>query len=295
MDYPAVPRLVAALRATRHPSPKVCSAIARMWDKERKLCSNLPPYYHREHSGERLRNALLQAVLLMQLFDWPAPLALDRIRILSQGGRERFAERRPGHRLDVPGADLPRAGTYRFLAEKPGQPIGQPMQCEPSDDLRWLSRALSRKEFPTSRSNLEAALVKIAEQFAASGQGARQSPNCEPGWRNCQPRPKNWAADYEAVAPEQNYNPVAEILIEAIGLGTYPLIQAYNRRFADRPIDRSVLRSLYGNRRPRGSADRRREVIGRLTSLLPERIDWPTCTRRSCYGKPTGSSGRSRQ
>lgn len=277
-DYPTVQLLIDALRKSRHPLSAIRSATAQMWEQERQFCSKIDPFVPREHTGERLRNALLQTVLIMSLFDWPASVALDRIRTLSQIGRERFPER---NRVIDWMCRVPisrRGGAYRFLAEKPGQPIGQPMQCEPSEDLRWLTRALARNEFPTSRPILEAGLAKIVAEFLASSQ-AREAVAClqtvlaQPP-NSHQRIPKDWQIAFDRVASDQQYNPIAELLIEAIGLGTYPLIRAYNDRFPNEPINRPTLRGLYGNQRSRTSTEARRRIIGRLATLLPERVDW---------------------
>lgn len=276
--YPAAASLTQAIRAARHPAPAPRSATARMWEQERALCGRLTPYRHRDHAGERLRDALLQTVLLMLLFDWPPPLALDRVRALALASRERFVDR---DRIIDAMSRLPirrQGGGFCFLAKNAGQPIGQPMQCEPSDDLRWLIRALARKEFPTSRPLLESGLARIAAAFAASEQ-AREAIAClrealtssvQPRWRSS----AEWVTAYERVDPTRRYNPAAELLIAAIGLGTYPLIHAYNLRHPDSPMDRTLLRGLYGNRRTAGTAQRRRQTIERLAALLPDPVDW---------------------
>jgi hypothetical protein len=250
-----------------------------MWTTEVRHCGSVPALLPAAQSGERLRDASLQVVLLMLLFGWPAGTVLDRLALLHAGSPAPFPDR---ERLADWLSRLPvrcRGGRYEFLASEVHAFDHLPVRCALGADLRWLLQALAAGRSPLPRSELEGGLADLAAAFAARPQvgevllDVRAALEGAPA--DCARRtPPDWVEAYEAVSADRQYNAAAELLIEAIGLGTYPLVRACNGRWPNEPITRNDVRGLYANRRSVRLAERRRRLVGRLAEMLPDGVSW---------------------
>jgi hypothetical protein len=280
-EYRAVVDLESLVRSARHPSPRLRRAVQTVWQREVDQCATLPYWAPREHKGRRLRDATLQIVLLTVLLDWPAKDVLRRLAALYHSSNEPFPDRL---RMVDWMSRLPvryRDGEYTFLAGDVQEFGDLPIRCVLSEDLTWMVRALKANRFPLPPATFQNCLEEIAAAFKASAQVREavtdiRSTLALPPASYASRSAEDWVDAYDSFPTDLEYNQPAELLLATIGLGTYPLVRAYNERYPAAPITRDNIRGLYSNRRSAQSAARRRQVVRSLAGMIPAEVDWPS-------------------
>ncbi len=226
--HPVIDHLAASIRNASPPASGLRRAVQTMWQKERAHCATLTDQAPREHQGERLRDAALQTVLLMLLFDWSAADVLSRLTTLFRSANVAFSER---SRLVDWMSRLPiryRQTSYTFLAGDLQEFGTLPIRCVLSDDLRWMVRALQGQRFPLSAAAFQICLDDIAADFRANPQVAEavrsiRSALDTPATSYAHRSAAEWVDAYESYPVDRQYNQPAELLIEAIGSGDLSL------------------------------------------------------------------------
>ena len=133
--------------------------------------------------------------------------------------------------------------------------------------------------FPVSRQRLEASLSDLAGAFLANPQVREAVADLRAALGRsaasyAHRTPDDWVAAYEEVSQDRHYNDAAEILIEAVGFGTYPLVRACNAMTAGPVIGRTTYAACTPNRRSLRMSIRRQEIIRRLARMIPVDVNW---------------------
>lgn len=281
-EYRNVLDLRNAIESSAYPSTLPKSVMENVWQREIKFCSSLEPYSSTTHLGEKLRNAILQIVLLMSLFAKDSSEVLDRLHTILLEPRQDFVGRdemiKVMNRLPISNRD----DQFQLVADNLRRAIVGPIQCSLSEDLTWLLNSVHRNQ---SSLPVEALRKGIESTFTAFSSSPQVSESLESINRHVSESAANfaefaswdetnWLTAYESVPVDKEYNYYAEILIEATELGTYPLVSELNRRWPADQVTRNDIRSLYSNRRSARFADKRRELVTKLVALIGKNTDW---------------------
>jgi hypothetical protein len=274
--YASLPDLVAAINGVRHPDVALHRSLDKVWQWEQEFCSSITPFVNTPHLGERLRNAILQVVLLKLLTNTAASDLLVKLHKVAKDLRGAFQGRNDLVQLMTALPISNREKKYQHLASNIKKGVGRPWSCDLSEDLEWIVTAVAAGTLPISREAIVEGIELTAARFAASDQVVESIESIQESLAgNALANIGSWNADdwisaYKTVPKEREYNLYGELIIECVGLGTYPLVQVLSTRWPDEYWSRNHLRSLYSNRRSPKADPVSELLIRRLASLVPK-------------------------
>lgn len=252
------------------------SERTKLWKIEREFCSKIPPYGSVEHSGEHIRNALLQIVLLMGILNKSASDVLSTLQNICDQ-RKDFSDR---NKIIEILSLLPisnRENQYQFLAHNVRKSVAKISFCELNEDLNWLLTSIKNGTLSIEINSLLKAINicynktvnsdQIVETFATiknvlDGDAFSDINTIQ------NISPESWVELYQSIPQTSSYNMYIEFLLEGIGLGTYPLVREYNRLFPNSPISRNDLRSLYSNKRSIKNTLKQSQIVKNLAKMF---------------------------
>ncbi len=277
MREDAVVRALA--RILEYQNRKCVFQSKKIWKSEREACAGTGVYAPVEHTGERLRNAMLQVALIMGLLKRNAN---ESIAILYN-----ISRRSPDfpYRTEIVEAmcKLPisfRGGNHQFFASNMRSGLAGPYYCTLNDDLSWFVRAFREGTLPCDNTTMIKCIERTYAAFAGS-KGAREcfkNIRCtlfhdEESSESATWTGEKWISLYESTDEDAKYNRYAELLIASTKLGIYPLLKELNKNCKKDAVTRSELRALYSNAQGNRGLERRRNLIARLAKIASERVD----------------------
>ncbi len=278
-DLGSLAPLRASIRTPLTPTAFPKNAKLDLWTSERLFCSKIQLHTHLSNNFERLRNAMLQIALVSLLF--PELGSCDAIvRTLEAWTIEvkdpnHLKVLKALHRLPIED----RNGQFAFLIKHIEEGMAGETVAHPSEDLELFLAARKANTLGVNHEALSEALDRTRTLFAASAQvlealeAIKSAPSVKDITKLRQASAKALWAQYTSVTPSYEYNQFAEMLIEATGLGTYPLVTAINNSDATLKATRNDIRGIYSNRRPIKGAPRYALLLRAIARLIPKDLD----------------------
>ncbi len=297
--YGSVDELSHAIQSAE-PASQPCFDAPAMWRLEQDFCGALAPEPPAPHEGHRLRNATLQLVLLMGVFRLECLPLIDRLQAIAMRPDERFDGR---EEFVEALAQLPiarQAGVSQYVLSNRRRGLGRASTGDFSDDLTWLLDAWHNQTPPLGKTVFLRGLEATRDALLTSPQviecveSLRELLERGDAFAFADWKPAQWVAAYESVPPGRHYNRYAELLIEAVGLGTYPLVRALEQRWPKESVTRFDVRALYSNRRTPNRQAQCRRLLRRIARLLPDDVDWRQARKATCAASASAWSAPNR-
>ena len=267
--------------------PKIVGTKTRreLWTTERAFVPSITPTTYVPSDFGRLRNAMLQCVLILLLLPKKisAQELLTKLRVWREGVRES---------RDVPVLKILRTlpidyrlGQFSVLLGIEEDLCGDTKVIF-SEDITLFLDALRVGIQGLSESAICDGIDRTTHLFAQTLQvmEAIMSIKSVAAIPDISVLRKMTAAklwdSYTAVPTAAKYNIIAELIIEASGLGTYPLARRINQAKPGLNASRNDIRGLYGNKRSTANSGRYAQILAEMAKLIPAGLDSATLTRR---------------
>lgn len=243
-----------------------------LWRQEIKACSRIQHKVFNIEVGSRIRNAILQ-------------LALISLLDPKKRGSDSLINDLADWRILVPKDDLDlavlinkipielRNGNYTYLVASCEEGVTGELTCCFCEDISWLLIAWKGNSLPIEKSAFAESLNDIVLELNTSIQVLESvgdiSSICTASltYSLTKKTLKTLWKDFLAVDPKNEYNIVAELVIESSGSGTYPLVREVNRRNRRLSISRNDIRSLYTNKCRGEDSDRQSKILFEIYKL----------------------------
>jgi hypothetical protein len=275
LNVKSTARLAKSIKNPLLPISQFQSVRSKLWIAEQEACSQLNFKEFNNQFGTRLRNAILQIVLLSLLYGKSESPEVFISLIL--GAR---------NKVDEPSLleflfkckSLPidfRSGKFGFLVKNIIEEFDGSSRVEFSEDLEWILSSLNMKAIPFSTEALFRTVSDTRSEFLLSEQVVEVIDVLN-DW-NKFPFNSEYSLNKSAlwsrflkVPRSSEYNHVAERLISSTGLGTYPLASEINRRCPALKVTRNDIRNLYSNHLSTKALERQKQILLQIAKIAKE-------------------------
>lgn len=265
-------KLIQCIQKPLRPVGNFPKVRGKLWLGEQTACSSIDFCEFDNQFGIRIRNAILQIVLLSLLFDEKG--SIEDFVFLLQGAREQIDQQSFQDFL-LKCKHLPidfREGIFSFLVKDVIEEFDGSSRAEFSEDLEWIFCSLKLNAVPFSIEAFFQSIRDTRSGFLSSDQVAEvivvlnerasltRTNESELGASAI------WSRFLE-VPRSRKYNQVAEMLISSTGLGTYPLVAEINSRCPFLKVTRNDIRQLYSNRISIKARERQRQILLQIAKI----------------------------
>jgi hypothetical protein len=282
-SFAAPKRLASEIRAAQHPDASFAKELTTMWKWEREFCGTLPPFAGPSHQGEKLRNAMLQIILISTVFDLRAREVLDGLSdlVLGNGKSARAIRLSEISKLPVSNRD----DNFQFCASV-STGIHGVMHFKLHEDLDWVVRSTRTGSLGVTTDQLIRGIERTARRFTLSPQvkealaGIRLCLGSASGKDVSQWSAADWWTGYCSVSVSAEYNEIGELLLAGTGAGTYRIVSAVAAHFPSSSITRKDIRSFYSNKRSRNNLTKHKTLIHKILKTFEGQFDWDLARTR---------------